>query len=99
MVLNPFLQLLWHFVAHALYSGYNANSNLLALPWTCTLESVITKVNETKEGMIMDKYAITGLFGPDPDKGEEGEKEMSPVCHVKQGKKYPPFLLLNGDKD
>ena len=42
---------------------------------------------------------LTGLFGPDPDKWEEGEKEMSPVCHVKQGKKYPPFLLLNGDKD
>ena len=39
------------------------------------------------------------LFGPDPTKWPAIEKEMSPLYQVKDGQKYPPFLLMHGDAD
>ena len=39
------------------------------------------------------------LFGTDPSKWEDIKRQMSPLYQIKDGQKYPPFLLLHGDAD
>ena len=39
------------------------------------------------------------LFGNDPSKWEDIKRQMSPLYQIKDGQKYPPFLLLHGDAD
>ena len=39
------------------------------------------------------------LFGTDPSKWEDINRQMSPLYQIKDGQKYPPFLLLHGDAD
>lgn len=40
-----------------------------------------------------------GLFGSDTSKWPALKREMSPLYRIKDGMKYPPFLLLHGDAD
>lgn len=39
------------------------------------------------------------LFGTDPSKWDDIKRQMSPLYQIKDGLKYPPFLLLHGDAD
>lgn len=39
------------------------------------------------------------LFGTDPSKWDDIKRQMSPLYQIKDGQKYPPFLLLHGDAD
>jgi acetyl esterase/lipase len=39
------------------------------------------------------------LFGNDPSKWDDIKRQMSPLYQIKDGQKYPPFLLLHGDAD
>lgn len=39
------------------------------------------------------------LFGTDPSKWIDIKRQMSPLYQIKDGQKYPPFLLLHGDAD
>lgn len=39
------------------------------------------------------------LFGTDPSKWEDIKRQMSPLYQIKDGQKYPQFLLLHGDAD
>lgn len=47
----------------------------------------------------MFRDVIHNWFGPDSSRWVEMAREMSPVTHVEEGKKYPPFLLLHGTAD
>lgn len=38
-------------------------------------------------------------FGKDRSRWMEAAAEMSPITHVKEGKEYPPFMLLHGTAD
>ena len=45
------------------------------------------------------RKGLEGFLGPDSSKWEEVMKRFSPVYQVKDGEKYPPFLLLHGTGD
>lgn len=45
------------------------------------------------------RKAYAAYFGPIPEKWSDVMRLCSPVEHVKPGRSYPPFLLLNGTGD
>ncbi len=47
----------------------------------------------------LDEEILFGLCGGNPDEHIDILKDISPVNHVIKDKKYPPFLILHGDKD
>lgn len=45
------------------------------------------------------KPFLTGLLGEDPEVNAKNTHDMSPLCIVRDGAEYPPFLLLHGNAD
>ena len=45
------------------------------------------------------RMMLTAAFGPDDSRWQEEMRKWSPVCRVKDGAKYPPFLLQHGTAD
>ena len=56
----------------------------------------INNMQLLEEGM---KKIFEGLRGQDTEENVIKLQEISPINHVIQGKKYPPFLILQGNKD
>ena len=46
-----------------------------------------------------DRALLYGLLGADPVEQRARMRMMNPIEMVKDGKEYPPFLLIHGDKD
>lgn len=52
--------------------------------------------SQTVPGSDVLQYS---LFGTDRTKWDQLKRKMSPLYQIKEGKSYPPFLLLHGDAD
>lgn len=60
------------------------------------LSYVINNMESLDEGMI---DIFKGLRGENTPENINKLQEISPVNHIEEGKAYPPFLILQGDKD
>jgi acetyl esterase/lipase len=60
------------------------------------LTEAINNISSIPEGM---RRIFEGLRGEDTKENVEKLQEMNPVNHIQMGKKYPPFLILQGNQD
>jgi acetyl esterase/lipase len=54
---------------------------------------------EHARGVVGTDVLETALFGSDREKWADLKREMSPLYRIEEGKSYPPFLLMHGDRD
>lgn len=60
------------------------------------LTDAINNIPSIPEGM---RQIFEGLRGDDTSENVKKLQEINPVNHIEPGKKYPPFLILQGNQD
>lgn len=82
---------------------YREYSDAVCCAASCFAPTDLVRLSEKwtpdREVSEVSEAAHRNLFSVDPETAAEQKRCMSPVCQVREGKEYPPFLLLHGTAD
>ncbi len=78
---------------------YADQSDAVSAVVECFGPTDMTALREYHMGKDRSKPFRPELLGKDPETEDRNIREMSPICRVIDGVKYPPFLMLHGNAD